>query len=177
MPLSREQKEQLVDDYQNNLAKAPHVLLLDYKGVTVNQDTELRRRIRDAGGTYAVVKNRLVLRVIDGQPLESLKDRLEGPTAAAFCQEDPVGLAKAVTDFAKDVPAIEIKGGLVEGQLVEAEEVKQIAALPSRDELVTKLVFLLQSPITGLVNTLAALPRGFVAALEQIRQQKEEAGS
>ena len=177
MPLSRSQKEQLVEEYQHSLAEAPHVFLVDYKGVTVNEDTELRRRIRDTGGTYAVVKNRLVLRAIDGKPLENLKDRLEGPTAAAVCQEDPGGLAKAVTDFAKDVPALEVKGGLVEGQLVEAEEVKQIAALPSREELITKLVFLLQSPISGLVSTLAALPRGFVVALEQIRQQKEGSAS
>ena len=173
MPLSRQQKEQLVESYQEGLATAPHVLLMDYKGVTVTQDTELRRRIREAGASYEVVKNRLVLRAIGGQALEELKEGFQGPTAVAFCQEDPVRLAKAVVDFAKDVPAVELKGGLVEGQLVAAAEVEEIARLPSREELLSKLVFLLQSPISSLVRTLGALPRQFVVVLDQVRNQKD----
>lgn len=173
MPLTRQQKEQLVESYSEGLAKAPHVFLVDYKGVTVTEVSELRRKIREVGGQYEVVKNRLVLRAIGGEALEGLKDDFQGPTAVAFCGDDPVGLAKAVTDFAKDVPAIELKGGLLEGQLVAAEEVKEIAQMPSREELLTKLVFLLQSPVSSFVKTLAALPRQFVVVLEQIRQQKE----
>ncbi len=176
MPLSRQEKKQLVESYEQGLAKAPHVLLVDFKGITVTQDSELRRRIREAGGHYAVVKNRLVLQVIDGGALEGLKEQFQGPTAVAFCNEDPVALAKAVTEFAKEVPAIEVKGGLVEGHTVAAEEVLEIAQLPSREELLTKLVFVLQSPITSFVRTLAALPRQFVLVLDQVRQQKESAG-
>lgn len=175
MPLSRQQKEQLVESYRDGMAVAPHVLLMDYKGITVTQDTELRRRIREVGAQYEVVKNRLALRAIGGQALEELKGEFLGPTAVAFCQEDPVRLAKTLIDFARDVPAIELKGGLVEGQLVAAAEVKEIAQLPSRDELLSKLVFLLQSPISSLVRTLGALPRQFVVVLDQIRSQKEDA--
>ena len=175
MPLTRQQKENLVQSYSDGLAKAPHVFLVDYKGVTVTEVSELRRKIREVGGQYEVVKNRLVLRAIGGEALDELKDDFQGPTAVAFCEEDPVGLAKAVTDFAKDVPAIELKGGILEGRPVAAEEVKEIAQMPSREELLTKLVFLLQSPISSFVRTLAALPRQFVVVLEQIRQQKESA--
>ena len=176
MPLTRQQKENLVQEYSEGLAKAPHVFLVDYKGVTVTQVSELRTKVREVGGQYEVVKNRLVLRAIGGEALAELSDQFQGPTAVAYCGDDPVGLAKAVTDFAKDVPAIELKGGLVEGQSVAAEDVKEIAQLPSREALLSKLVFLLQSPISSFVRTLAALPREFVVVLEQVRQKKESAG-
>ena len=175
MPLNRQQKEDIVGNYQEGLAKSPHVFLVDYKGVTVTEVSELRRKIREVGGEYLVVKNRLLLRAIGGEALEELKDQFEGPTAVAYGGEDAVGLAKAITEFAKDVPAIELKDGLLEGQRVLAAEVKEIAQMPSREELLTKLVFLLQSPISSFVRTLAALPRQFVVVLEQVRQQKESA--
>ena len=175
MPLTRQQKIDLVESYSEGLAKAPHAFLVDYKGVTVTEVSELRRKIGEVGGQYEVVKNRLLLRAIGGEALEELKEDLQGPTAVAYCVEDPVGLAKAVTDFAKDVPAIELKGGILEGRPVAAAEVKEIAQMPSREELLTKLVFLLQSPISSFVKTLAALPRQFVVVLEQVRQQKESA--
>ena len=173
MPLTRQQKIDLVESYSAGLAKAPHAFLVDYKGVTVTEVSELRRKIGEVGGQYEVVKNRLLLRAIGGEALEELKEDFQGPTAVAYCVEDPVGLAKAVTDFAKDVPAIELKGGILEGRPVAAAEVKEIAQMPSREELLTKLVFLLQSPISSFVKTLAALPRQFVVVLEQVRQQKE----
>lgn len=174
MPLSRESKESLVESYQGGVAAAPNVFLVKYQGITVPQVTDLRTRVRESGGHYEVVKNRIVLRVIDGSALEGLKEHFEGPTAVAYNEDDPVALAKVLTDFAKEVPAIEFKAGLVDGQVVEAEEVKQIAKLPSREELIAKLLFLLQSPITGFVRVLAALPREFVTVLEQVRQEKEK---
>jgi len=173
MPLSRQQKEQLVESYQDGMAAAPHVFLINYKGISVPQVTELRRRIREVGGTYVVVKNRLVLRAIDGKALDELKGEFEGPTAVAFSNDDPVSLAKTLTEYAKEVPALEFKTSLVEGQSVQAGEVKEIASLPSREELITKLVFLLQSPISSFVRILGALPRQFVVVLDQVRQQKQ----
>lgn len=174
MPLSRQKKEDLASNYGEGLAAAPHVFLLDYQGVTVPEVTELRAKIREAGASYQVVKNRLVLRAMAGTALDELKDQFQGPTAAAYGGDDPVALAKILTEFAKDVPSIEFKDGLVEGHRVTADEVKQIADLPSREELITKLVFLLQSPITGFVRVLAALPRNLVVTLDQVRQKKEE---
>ena len=173
MPLSRQQKEQLVESYQDGMAAAPHVFLISYKGISVPQVTELRRRIREVGGTYVVVKNRLVLRAIDGKALDELKGEFEGPTAVAFSNDDPVSLAKTLTEYAKEVPALEFKTSLVEGQSIQAGEVKEIASLPSREELITKLVFLLQSPISSFVRILGALPKQFVVVLDQVRQQRQ----
>ncbi len=177
MPFSRQQKEDLLNRYHEGMAEAPHIFLMDYKGVTVTEDTLFRRRVREAGGTYEVVKNRLVLRAIEGKALQELNDKFRGPTAVAYSDDDPVGLAKAITAFVKEVPAVEIKGGLVEGQIIAPEDVQKIASLPSREELLSKLVFLLQSPVSGIVKVLGALPRQFVIALDQVRQQKEGSAS
>jgi large subunit ribosomal protein L10 len=101
-----------------------------------------------------------------------LQDKFVGPTAVAYVEDDPVNLAKALTDFRKDVPAIEFKGALLDGQPVDASEVDAIAQMPSREELLAKLLFLLQSPITRLARGLAAIPRQFVVVLDQISKEK-----
>ena len=173
MALTREKKEELVERYRTGMAAAPHAFLVGYKGVTVPQVTELRDKVREQGGEYLVVKNTLALRAIEGGPLDELKELFDGPVAVAFSQDDAVGLAKALSQFAKDIPAIQVLGGLVNGQQVRAEQVQEIASLPSREELVAKLLFLLQSPITRLARVLAAVPRDLVVVLEQIRRSKE----
>ena len=173
MPLTRTQKEELVNEYQEGLAKAPHVFLMGFEGITVPQVTDLRSRVRESGGHYIVVKNRLALRAIEDQSLAGLQEQFSGTTAAVYAEEDAVAVAKALTEFAKEVPAITFKGGLVDGQPVAAEQIEQIAALPGREELLAKLLFLLQSPVTSFVRTLNELPRQFVAVLEQVRQKKE----
>lgn len=174
MPLSRQQKEEMVAAYREGLATAPHAFLLFYKGITVPQVTALRSKVRESGGEYLVVKNTLALRAIAGGPLEQLKELFEGPVAVVFSQDDPVRLAKALTQFAKDIPAIELRGGMVDGRPVAAGQVAEIATLPSREELIAKLLFLLQSPITRLARVLAAVPQQLVIVLDQVRQQKEE---
>ena len=173
MALTRAKKADLLSSYRDGFAGAQHVFLVGFKGMTVPQATDLRDRIREKGGQYVVVKNTLAKIAIDGQDLQALNDHFRGPTAVAF-SEDPVTLAKALTDFRKDVPAVELKGGLVEGKPVDANQVEDIAKLPSRDELLAKLLFLLQSPITRFVRTLAAVPRDFVVVLDQIAKQKQD---
>ena len=121
-----------------------------------------------------MVKNTLALRAIDGAALSALKEHFVGPTAVVFSGKDPVALAKALTDFAKDVPAIKFKAGLVEGRASQAEQIKEIASLPSREELIAKLLYLLQSPVTRFVRVLAAVPQSFVAVLDQIRIRREK---
>src|SRR5256885_7337602 len=128
MPLTKNDKEQLVSDYANGLAEAPHAFLLSYQGITVPQVTTLRDRVRQSGGYYEVVKNTLALRAIDGKPLGGLKEHFVGPTAVVYSTKDPVALAKALTDFAKDVPAIQFKAGLVESRTIAAGQIKEIAA-------------------------------------------------
>ena len=138
--------------------------------------TSLRSRLRESECRYIVVKNRLALRAIEGQALDELRDMFSGPVAAAYSESDPVALAKALTEFAKDVPAIELKGGLVEGQKVDAAQIAEIASLPSREALLAKLVFLLQSPIVRFARSLNEIQRQFVAVLDQVRVKKEEQG-
>jgi len=176
MSLTREQKESIREGYEQGLALASNVFLVDYKGVSVPEITDLRNRVRDAGGEYIVVKNRLVRRVIQDASLSALEEHFRGSVGVAFGEGDPVDLARALSDFAKDVPEFELKAGIVEGQTVESEQIKEIASLPSREDLLTKLVFLLQSPITNFVRTLGAIPRSFVVVLDQIRLKKEEQG-
>ena len=174
MPLTRSDKEEILAQYENGLASAPHAFLLGYQGITVPQVTELRNRVRQGGGEYVVVKNTIALRAIDSKALGQLKEHFVGPTAVAFSLTDPVGVAKALTDYAKDVPAIKLKAGLVEGRAIAADQIKDIASLPSREELIAKLLFLVQSPITRFVRVLAAVPQSFVMVLDQVRKKKEE---
>jgi large subunit ribosomal protein L10 len=176
MALTKEKKSDLIADYEKGFAVAPHAFLLDYKGITVPQVTALRDKVRDSGGHYAVVKNTLALRAIDGKALAELKEHFVGPTAVVYSMSDPVALAKALTDFAKDVPAVQVKAGLVESRSIAANQVKDIASLPSREQLIAKLLFLLQSPIARLARVLAAVPQQLVVVLDQVRKQKEEGG-
>lgn len=173
MPLSRQQKTDMLASYQQGLAEAPHAFLLDYKGISVPQVTELRSKVREHGGEYLVVKNTLALLAIQGKPLEGLSSWFEGPTAVVYSDGDPVPLAKALTEFAKGAPMVQFKGAMVESQPVAAERIKEIADLPSRQDLIAKLVFLLQSPIARFVRGLGAIPQQFVTVLDQIAKSKQ----
>ena len=173
MPLTRDQKTELLASYQEGLAEATHAFLLDYKGISVPQVTELRAKVREHGGSYLVVKNTLALRAIEGKALDGLKDRFDGPTAVVFSDGDPVPLAKALTEFAKNAPVLQFKGAMVERRPVAAEQIKEIAELPSRQELIARLVFMLQSPIARLVRGLGAIPQRFVGVLDQVAKGKE----
>ena len=175
MAQTRTEKEEVIAHYQQGLAAAPHAFVVSFQGITVPQATDLRNRIRAQGASYEVVKNTLALRAVEGQGLEQLKEHFQGPTAVAYSTEDPVSLAKALTEFKKEVPVIEFKGGLVEGKAVAADQVEDIAKMPGREELIAKLLFLLQSPITRLARGLAAIPRQLVIVLDQIEKQKNEA--
>jgi large subunit ribosomal protein L10 len=174
MPLTRAQKEDVLAGYRDSIATAAHAFLVDYKGVSVPQVTELRSKIREIGGDYVVVKNRLALRAIEGGALEGLKEYFVGTVAVAWTREDPVALAKALSDFSSDVPAIEFKAGLVDGRTVAPEQIKEIATLPSREDLVAKLLFLLQSPIARFVRALGAIPQQLVTVLDQVAKKKEQ---
>ena len=128
--------------------------VVDYLGLTVAEDTQLRKQLREAGVTYKVYKNTLVNRAIQGTEFEGLKDVLEGPSAFAVSAEDATAPARILAKFAKTAPALEIKAGVVEGTFYDAEGMKAIAAVPSRDELLGKLLGSIQSPITNLARVL-----------------------
>lgn len=172
MPLSKEQKSGLLSRYEEGVASAQHAFVLGYQGISVPQVTELRAKLRESGASYEVVKNTILKRAIEGRPLEEVRDSISGPVAIAYSTGDPVQLAKALTEFKKSAPVLEFRSGVVEGQPVQVEQIKDIAELPSREELLAKLVFLLQSPVTRLVRDLSALTRQFVVALDQVAQKK-----
>ena len=140
---TREQKAQEVSELNEQIGKASNAFLIDFKGITVPQVTELRKQVRQANSGYVVVKNTLALIALKDSPIINMKEQFTGPTAIAFNATDAVVLAKALTKFAKDVPAVSFKGALLNGQVVPASEIQNIANLPSREELVAKLLYLL----------------------------------
>lgn len=174
MPLTRNTKEQILGGYEEAMASAEHAFVIGFKGITVNQVNDLRSKVRKSGGQYVVIKNTLARLAVAGKPLEQVKEHFTGPTAVAYSLADPVALAKVLTDFAKDAPVIEFKGGLVEGRPIAASQVKEIASLPGRQELLAKLLFLMQSPIQRFVRVLAASgPQRLAIVLDQVAKKKE----
>lgn len=171
---TKEQKSQEVSALSDQIGKAANAFLIDFKGITVPQVTELRKQVRDTQSGYVVVKNTLALIALKDSPIIAMKEQFTGPTAIAFNTSDAVVLAKALTKFAKDVPAVRFKGALLNGQVVPADQIQAIANLPSREELVSKLLFLLQSPMRGLVTVLQANIRNLAVVLDQIGKQRSE---
>ena len=172
---NREQKAQAISDFSEGIGSATNAFVLDFKGITVPQVTELRKQVRETGSEYMVIKNTLALIAVKDTPLTKLTGHFTGMTAVAYNTTDPVALAKVLTKFAKDVPTVQFKGAMLGGQVVPAAEIQTIANLPSREELVSKLLFLLQSPIRGLVTVLAANIRNLAVVIDQIAKQKETA--
>ncbi len=173
--MNREEKAAVISEFAGGIGQATNAFLLEFKGITVPQVTELRKQVREANSDYIVVKNTLALIAVKDSPLTGLKEQFAGPTAVAYNQTDAVALAKALTKFAKDVPAITFKGAMLNGQIVPASQIQAIANLPSREELIAKLLFVLQSPIRGLAVVLNANIRNLAVVLDQVAKTKGEA--
>ncbi|WP_026319582.1 MULTISPECIES: 50S ribosomal protein L10 [Sporomusaceae] len=170
-------KQATVAELKEKLTSAKGAVLVNYRGLTVAQDTKLRRQLREAGVDYRVVKNTMTRIAAQEAGLEGLDVYLEGPTAMAISTTDPVAPAKIITDFVKEhkLQVLEVKAGLVEGNVIDEKGVKALASLPSREVLIAKMLGSMQSPITGLVNVLQGNIRNLVYALDAVRQQKESA--
>ncbi|MBK5258316.1 MAG: 50S ribosomal protein L10 [Thermoanaerobaculia bacterium] len=172
--MNRDDKVQAISEFTEGIGKATNAFLIEFKGITVPQVTELRKQVRESGSEYVVVKNTLAMIAVKDSPLVELRSKFTGPTAVAYNRTDAVALAKALTRFAKDVPAVTFKGAMLNGQIVPAGEIQKIANLPSRDELISKLLYVLQSPIRGLATVLAANIRNLAVVIDQIAKQKNE---
>jgi large subunit ribosomal protein L10 len=170
--MNREEKASAISELGEGIGQATNAFVIAFKGITVPQVTELRRQVRDTDSTYIVVKNTLALIAVKDSPLIALKDQFSGPTAVAFNRTDAVALAKALTKFAKDVPAITFKGAMLNGQIVGADQIQAIANLPSRNELISKLLFLMQAPIRSLAIVLQANIRNLAVVVGQIAEQR-----
>ena len=157
-----ELKQPIVDEIKENIKDAKSVVLVDYRGLTVEQDTQLRKTMREAGIIYKVYKNTMVKLAIDGTEFDSLKDDLEGPTAVVISKTDATAPARETAKFAKTAPALELKSGVVEGTHYDAAGIKTIATIPSRDELISKFLGSIQSPIAN-----------FARVIKQIAESKE----
>ena len=149
-----ELKQPIVDEISAVIKDAQSLVVVDYRGLTVAEDTQLRKQLREAGVSYKVYKNTLVSRAVEGTEFEGIREVLEGPSAFAVSTEDATAPARILAKFAKTAPALEIKAGVVEGNYYDAEGMKAIAAVPSREELLSRLLGSMQSPITNLARVL-----------------------
>jgi len=175
--LNRAEKSETVAALGETFRGARNVILTDFRGLTAGQSTELRRRIRAAGGTYKVLKNRLARRGSEGTAVEKIADRLKGPCGLAAHPTDAVGLAKTITDFAKDHPHLRVVAAVVEAKdIYETEQIKKLATLPGLPELRAQLLALINTPATTLVR-LIATPAGQVARAIDARREKLESGT
>jgi large subunit ribosomal protein L10 len=155
------------------LREATAAILTDYRGLNVGEIGSLRAKLREAGAEYRVVKNTLLQRAAATLGITGLDPYLEGPTAVAISRDDPVAPAKALQEFIRQMRKLEVKGALVEGRVMTADEVKSLADLPGKAQMRARVLGALQGPAVGLVGVLSALQRNLVYALDQIRRQKE----
>ena len=163
----KSEKQQDLDKLKTDLAKVSTVILTTFQGITVEDDTKLRRAVQAAGGKYKVVKNTIAARAGQGTPVESLLKNLSGTNSIAYTDTDPVALAKALTKIAKDVPAFQFRSGMVEGRVLSIAEIQQLASLPSKEELISKIMFLLNAPAQRIAIALNALPRNLAVTVNE----------
>ena len=163
-----------VAEIQELLKTNAGFFVVNYRGLSVKESQELRRSLRESGARMSVFKNNLVKRALSEESLPEV-DALVGPTACVFYETDPVSAAKALKSFAKTHPVLEIKGGLSDGQVVNEEQVKAIADLPSREELIAKLIGTLQNPATKIVRVLNGPAEAFARVVSAIADQKNAA--
>lgn len=165
-------KKEIVKEIKQKLKEAKSIILTDYRGLNVHDINDLRRALRSKEIEYKVFKNRLIKIAVDDVGLNELDDHLEGPTALAFGFENLATTAKVLVDFTKEHDYLEIKAGVLEGQVVDAAKIAQLAALPSREELLAMLVGSLRGTISGLLNVLSAPQQEIVGVLGAIKEQK-----
>ena len=163
----KSEKQQDLDQLKSDLAKVSTVILTTFQGITVEDDTKLRRAVQAAGGKYQVVKNTLAELATNGTPVGGVLKDLKGTNSIAYTNTDPVALAKALTKVAKDVPAFKFKAGIVEGKVISIAEIQQLANMPSKEELISKIMFLLNAPAQRLAAVLNAVPRNAAVVVNE----------
>ena len=174
---NRSEKQEDLDKLKNQLATVSTVILSTFQGITVEEDSKLRRAVQQAGGHYQVVKTTLAERAASGTPIEPLVKNLAGTNSIAYTATDPVSLAKALTKIAKDVPAFKFRAGIVEGRVLSIAEIQQLSALPSREELLSKIMFLVNAPAQRIATALNAINRNLaVTVSEAVKANKFEPG-
>ena len=172
--MDKKEKEALVSALTERFREIPNAFLINYRGINVAQSYELRKKFRENDADFLVVKNTLALRAITDTPMEQLKDFFTGPTAVVFNKEDPVALAKIIRGFTKDFPVLEFKAAIAEGALIDEAEYKEIASLPARDALISRLLFMLGSSLSSLNGMLQAPMQNLMRLMGQMKEKTEE---
>ena len=175
--MHRDKKTTVVAELTEEIRAATALLVTDPRGLNVGQLSDLRRSLRTHGASFRVTKNTLGRIAAREAGADALVDLLSGPSGVALCSTDPAPVAKALADFARTSKLLELRGGVLDGRVINAADAQRLATLPPRQVLLTQLVGGLQAPIAGFASVLAQLPRGLVVALDQIRQQKETAAA
>ncbi|MGH2832218.1 MAG: 50S ribosomal protein L10 [Solirubrobacteraceae bacterium] len=171
--MNREQKAATIEALASDIKDAQAIFAVDYRGLSVPQAAELRAKLREADASFTVVKNSLTERAADQVGTEELKDYLTGPTALTFVRGDVALAAKAIADYARATQLLPFKGGLMDGAVLDVDQIRTISRLPAREVLYGQLVGVVASPISGLVRTLNALVGGLAVALGQVQAKKE----
>ena len=165
------------EDLRKQLATVSTIILSTFQGITVEEDSKLRRSVEAVGGHYQVLKNRVAMRASEGTPTADLLKNLKGTNSIAYTAADPVALAKILTKVAKDVPAFKFRAGWVEGRVISIDDITALSQLPSKEELISKVMFLLNAPAQRIATALAALPRNLaVVTSEAVKANKFGSG-
>ena len=174
---TRQEKDSEIEQLQRDFQQSPNALLVGFQGIKVTDDERLRRELREAKLSYRVVKNTLAIRAAEGTPMAQVKDNFTGATAVALSPDDPVTLAKVLSKWAKESPVFSFKAGIVEGRVIDVKDIEALANMPSKEELISKVMFLVNSGAQRLAVATAGVARNLAIVIDQVRAQKEEQGA
>ena len=173
---TRLQKEKEIEVLHREFEESPNALLVGFQGIKVGTDERLRRELRQAGVSYRVVKNTLAIRAADGTSMEQVKEQFTGATAIALSKNDPVTLAKLLSKWAKETPVFSFKAAVVEGKAIDVKNIESLSNLPSKEELISKVMFLINSSAQRIAVATAGVARNLTIVIDQVRAQKEARG-
>jgi large subunit ribosomal protein L10 len=169
----KDDKKKDLDDLKKAIEDNKNIFVTGYEKLTVSQDFQLRKTVRDAGGNYRVVKNNLAAKASEGTPASDLLGQLKGMTSLAYTSSDPVALAKALTKYAKDNAAFTFKAGMVDGRVIDVKSINDLAAMPPKEEIFAKLLFLINATATRLVTSVNGVGRNLAVVLDQAGKENK----
>lgn len=172
--MKRAEKEKLAEDLKKELRDIKHIFLIDYRSLKTNQLTKLRKKIRESSSQYKVVKNRLIRKALADYENQELLKHVDGPTSFAYTHDDPIALAKVLVEFSKESPELKLKAGFVDHTPLNVEEIKELARILGREDLLARICFILNSPLIGMIRMLKAHQQDLVMILKQIAEEKDQ---
>ncbi len=169
---SRKQKENDLDQLKKDFSETPNAFLIDFKGMTVGEDAQLREQVAKAKITYRVVKNTLARLAVEGTPLEPMREKFVGTTAIAVTPEDPVAAAKVLSDFAKDHAKFVFKAGIVDGRVIDVADIEKLSKMPSKEELISKMMFLINSGAQRIAVCTSGVARNLAIVVNEAKAKE-----